>query len=54
MGIEKISEEVQRPISPGADQDAILQAVGDEIREKGFVVAQALSLIHISEPTRPT
>ena len=41
MGIEKISDEVQRPISPGADQDAILQAVGQEIREKGFVVAQA-------------
>ena len=52
MGIEKISDEVQRPILPGANQDAILQAVGDEIREKGFVVAQAdklfnLSLIHI-------
>ena len=38
MGIEKISEEVQRPISPGADQDAILQAVGDEIREKGCLL----------------
>ena len=46
MGIEKISEEVQRPISPGADQDAILQAVGDEIREKGFVVAQADKLFN--------
>ena len=46
MGIEKISDEVQRPISPGADQDAILQAVGDEIREKGFVVAQADKLFN--------
>ena len=33
MGIEKISDEVQRRISPGADQDAILQAVGHEILE---------------------
>ena len=46
MGIEKFSEEVQRPISPGADQDAILQAVGHEIREKGFIVAQADKLFN--------
>ena len=46
MGIEKISDEVQRPILPGANQDAILQAVGHEIREKGFVVAQADKLFN--------
>ena len=29
------------PIPPGADQDAILRAVGDEITNRGFVIAKA-------------
>ena len=35
-----------RPVPVGADQDAILTAVGDEIRDKGFVVAQADKLLN--------
>ena len=34
-----------RPIPPGADQDAILRAVGEELGERGFVVAQADKLV---------
>jgi NADH-quinone oxidoreductase subunit B len=31
---------VRGPLGPGADQDAVLRQVTDEIAEKGFVVAQ--------------
>lgn len=34
------------PIPPGADQDAILAAVGDEIANRGFVIAQADKLFN--------
>ncbi|MFC4350781.1 NuoB/complex I 20 kDa subunit family protein [Fodinicurvata halophila] len=30
----------QTPLDPGADQEAVLREVGDEIQHKGFVVAQ--------------
>jgi len=33
------------PIPPGADQDAILRAVGDEITNRGFVIAKADKLL---------
>lgn len=35
-----------RPVPAGADQDAVLSAVGDELQEKGFVVAQADKLFN--------
>ena len=35
-----------RQVPAGADQDAILTAVSDEIREKGFVIAQADKLFN--------
>ena len=38
--------ETGRPTPAGADQDAILGAVSDEIREKGFVIAQADKLFN--------
>ena len=31
------------PLAPGADQDALLRQVTDEMQEKGFVVAQSTS-----------
>ncbi|MGB1864548.1 MAG: NADH-quinone oxidoreductase subunit B, partial [Candidatus Puniceispirillum sp.] len=34
------------PIPPGADQDAILKAVGDEITNRGFVIAKADKLFN--------
>ena len=34
------------PIPPGADQDAVLAAVGDEIANRGFVIAQADKLFN--------
>ena len=34
------------PIPAGSDQDSILRAVGDEIQEKGFVIAQADKLFN--------
>ena len=46
MGVEKLPLENPRAIAPGADQDAILKAVGDEIREKGFIVAKADKLFN--------
>ena len=39
-------DQMQRPIPPGADQDAVLRAVGDELQEKGFVIAQADKLFN--------
>lgn len=33
------------PVPPGADQDAILKAVGDEFQDKGFVVAKLDNLV---------
>ena len=35
-----------RPIPPGADQDAILNAVTDEITNRGFVIAKADKLFN--------
>ena len=35
-----------QPIPPGADQDAILNAVGDEIANRGFVIAKADKLFN--------
>ena len=46
MGVEKLPSDSPRAIAPGADQDAILMAVGDEIREKGFIVAKADKLFN--------
>ena len=46
MGVEKLPSESPRVIAPGADQDSILKAVGDEIREKGFIVAKADKLFN--------
>ena len=34
------------PIPPGATQDALLDAVGAEIQDKGFVVAQMDKLVN--------
>ena len=34
------------PIGPGAEQDAILKAVGDEITNRGFVIASADKLFN--------
>ena len=34
------------PIPPGADQDAILNAVTDEITNRGFVIAKADKLFN--------
>ena len=34
------------PIPPGADQDAILKEVGDEITNRGFVIAKADKLFN--------
>lgn len=34
------------PIPPGADQDAVLAAVADEITNRGFVIAQAYKLFN--------
>ena len=48
MGVRPVMQASQdlRPLPPGADQDAILKAVGDELNEKGFVVAQADKLFN--------
>src|SRR6202012_1832892 len=34
------------PIPPGATQDALLKTVGDEIQDKGFVVASVDALVN--------
>src|SRR4051794_6156279 len=34
------------PVPPGADQDALLRHLGDEMQEKGFVVAQLDKLVN--------
>ncbi|WP_022728987.1 NuoB/complex I 20 kDa subunit family protein [Fodinicurvata sediminis] len=39
MGVSE-STYRQAPLGPGADQEAVLKEVGDEIQHKGFVVAQ--------------
>jgi NADH-quinone oxidoreductase subunit B len=44
MGL--ITSPNSNPIPPGAEQDAILAAVGDEIANKGFVIAQADKLFN--------
>ena len=39
------------PIPPGADQDAILRAVGDEITNRGFVIAKADNCLLYTSPS---
>ena len=39
MGV--MDPSLAKPIPPGADQDAILNAVGEEITNRGFVIAKA-------------
>jgi len=40
MGMTVTARTNETPLPPGASQDALLKRVGDEIQEKGFVVAQ--------------
>ena len=44
MGV--IDPRTAAPIPPGPDQDAILKAVGDEITNRGFVIASADKLFN--------
>ncbi|MGB1999143.1 MAG: NADH-quinone oxidoreductase subunit NuoB, partial [Candidatus Puniceispirillaceae bacterium] len=44
MGV--MDPSLEPPIPPGADQDAILRAVGDEITNRGFVIAKADKLFN--------
>ena len=37
---------LDKPIPPGADQDAILNAVTNEITNRGFVIAKADKLFN--------
>jgi len=46
MGVMDNPRSIHEPIPPGADQDAVLRAVGDEIKERGFVIAQADKLFN--------
>jgi NADH-quinone oxidoreductase subunit B len=43
MGVNQISG---APLAPGADQDALLRHVTDEMQDKGFVVAQVDKLVN--------
>ena len=43
MGV--MDPSLAKPIPPGADQDAILNAVGEEITNRGFVIAKADKLL---------
>ena len=44
MGV--MDPSLAKPIPPGADQDAILNAVGEEITNRGFVIAKADKLFN--------
>ena len=44
--MDDLSLSPNKPIPPGKDQDAILNAVADEITNRGFVVAQADKLFN--------
>ncbi len=44
MGV--IDPRTAAPIGPGPEQDAILKAVGDEITNRGFVIASADKLFN--------
>ncbi|HBD52860.1 MAG TPA: NADH-quinone oxidoreductase subunit B, partial [Alphaproteobacteria bacterium] len=44
MGV--IDPRTAPPIGPGPEQDAILNAVGDEITNRGFVIASADKLFN--------
>ena len=46
MGVTVPASAGSRPVPPGAEQDAILRAVGDELQNRGFVVAQADKLFN--------
>mgnify|MGYP006872276213 CR=1 FL=1 len=44
MGV--MDPSLEPPIPPGADQDVILRAVGDEITNRGFVIAKDDKLVN--------
>ena len=49
MGVNQLDghmHPLDKPIPPGADQDAILSAVTDELQHRGFVIAQADKLFN--------
>ena len=46
LGMGMIDPANTAPIPTGADQDAILRAVGDEITNRGFVIAKADKLFN--------
>ncbi|MBV8472138.1 MAG: NADH-quinone oxidoreductase subunit B, partial [Hyphomicrobiales bacterium] len=43
MGVNEVAG---APLAPGAQQDALLRQVTDEMQEKGFVVAQIDKLVN--------
>ena len=43
MGV--MDSPLAKPIPPGADQDAILHAVGEEITNRGFVIRKLISCL---------
>jgi NADH-quinone oxidoreductase subunit B len=46
MGVGAASPERFAPLPPGPQQDALLRRVGDELQDKGFIVAQLDKVIN--------
>ena len=41
-----VTSNIGAPVPPGADQDAILKTVNDELQDKGFVIANVDKLVN--------
>lgn len=47
MGVDGLPDHtLTRPIPPGADQDALLRQASDELRNRGFLIAQLDKLVN--------
>ncbi len=46
MGVTAASSPLETPLPPGAQQDALLRRVTDDLQDKGFVVAQLDKLVN--------
>ncbi|MFC1673623.1 NuoB/complex I 20 kDa subunit family protein [Pseudomonadota bacterium] len=46
MGVEPNAPQGSLPLAPGAEQDALLAQVADELNERGFVVANVDKLVN--------
>jgi NADH-quinone oxidoreductase subunit B len=46
MGVNQAAAGQLAPLAPGADQDALLRQMAEEVQDKGFVVAQLDKLVN--------